>query len=47
MVICGVNAWYNGSITIEITLLVSPYRILLNDSNGHNCYLKKYYYFNI
>jgi hypothetical protein len=23
---------------VEITLLISPYKILSNDSNGHGCY---------
>jgi hypothetical protein len=31
----------------KITLLTSPYNIFLNDSNGHGCYFKKYYYFNL
>jgi hypothetical protein len=33
-----VNAWYSGSIVIEITLLINPYKFFLNDSNGHGCY---------
>jgi hypothetical protein len=41
----GVNAWYSGSILVEITLPISPYKI--NDSNEHGCYFKKCYYFNI
>jgi len=42
-----VDASYGGSISIEITLPTSPYNILQNDSKGHGCYLKKYYYSNI
>ncbi len=30
-----VNAWYCGSIVVEITFLINPYKIFLNDSNGH------------
>jgi hypothetical protein len=30
-----VNASYGGSISIKITLPTSPYKIFLNDSNGH------------
>jgi hypothetical protein len=41
-----VNAWYNGSIAIEITLPINPSKILKNNSNENGCYLKKYYYFN-
>jgi hypothetical protein len=43
----GVNAHYSVSIMIENTFLVSPYKILSNDSNGHGCYFKNYYYSNI
>ncbi len=42
-----VNAWYNGSIVVEITLPINPYKIFLNDSNGHGCCFLKYYYSNI
>jgi hypothetical protein len=42
-----VNACYSGSIAIKITLLISPYKIFLNASNGHGCYFKNHYYFNI
>ncbi len=42
-----VDASYGGSISIEITLPTSPYNILQNDSKGHGCYFKKYYYSNI
>jgi hypothetical protein len=30
-----VNAQDNGSITTKNTLFTSPYKILLNDPNGH------------
>jgi hypothetical protein len=33
-----VNAWYNGSMVAKITLPINPYKIFLNDSNGHGCY---------
>jgi hypothetical protein len=39
-----VNAWYSGSILVEITLLISPYKIILNDSNGQGYYFLKCYY---
>jgi len=42
-----VNAWLSGSISIEITLPISPYKNFLNDSNGHGCYIKNCYYFNL
>jgi hypothetical protein len=42
-----VDANYNGSILAKITFLTSPYKIFLNDSNGHVYYLKKCYYSNI
>jgi len=37
-----VNVRFNGSKVIENTLLMNPYNIILNDSNGHGCYFKKY-----
>jgi hypothetical protein len=37
-----VNAWYNGSKIVENILPIGPYKIFLNDSNGHSCYFKKY-----
>ncbi len=40
-----VNAWYSGSILVEITLPLSLYNIILNDSNGHGYYFKKCYYY--
>jgi hypothetical protein len=39
-----VNVNCNGSISTKITFPTSPYKIFLNDSNGHGCYLKIYYY---
>ncbi len=33
----NINGW-NVSISIEITLPISPYKIFLNDSNGHGFY---------
>lgn len=42
-IFCRVDASYDGSISIEITLFTSPYKIFYIDSNGHGCYLKKYY----
>jgi hypothetical protein len=45
-VCCGVNAWSCGSILAKITLPINLYKIFLNDSNVHNCYFKKCYYFN-
>jgi len=33
-----VNAWYSGSILGEITLPISPYKIILNDSNRQGYY---------
>jgi hypothetical protein len=42
-----VDASYGGSISVEITLPISPYKIFLNDSNGHGYYFLKYYYSNI
>jgi len=41
-----VNAWYNGSILVEITLII-PYIFFKNDSNGHGGYFLNYYYSNI
>jgi hypothetical protein len=41
-----VDASYGGSILVEITLLTSPYKIFLNDSNEHSCYFFKCYYSN-
>ncbi len=41
-----VNANYSGSISTKITFFTSPYKIFLNDSNGHGCYFKKCYYSN-
>jgi hypothetical protein len=32
-----VNAQYSGSIVTKNTLLISPYKIFKNDSNGHGC----------
>jgi hypothetical protein len=43
----GVNTWYSDSILVEITLLINPYKVIQNDSNGHGCYFKKCYYSNI
>jgi hypothetical protein len=37
-----VDASYGGLISAKITLPTSPYKIFLNDSNGHGCYFKKY-----
>ncbi len=37
-----VNWKYSGSKVVENTFPMSPYKILLNDSNGHGCYFKKY-----
>jgi hypothetical protein len=45
--ITRVDVIYGGSILAETTLFTSPYKIFLNDSNGHGCYFKKCYYFNI
>ncbi len=42
-----VNAWYNGSILVEITLPIISYKIFWNDSNEHIGYFLKEYYFNI
>jgi hypothetical protein len=42
-----VNAWYSDSIATKITLLINPYKIFSNDSNGHGCYFFKYFYSNI
>jgi hypothetical protein len=39
-----VNVNCNGSISTKITFPTSPYKIFLNDSNGHGCYFKIYYY---
>jgi hypothetical protein len=36
--------WFNIN---KFTLPKNPYKIFLNDSNGHGCYFLKYYYFNI
>jgi hypothetical protein len=33
-----VNAEYNGSKVIKNTLLISQYKIFLNDSNGYDYY---------
>jgi hypothetical protein len=41
-----VDASYSGSISTKITFLTNPYKIFLNDSNGHGCYFKKCYYSN-
>jgi hypothetical protein len=30
-----VNVQYSGSIVTKNTLFISPYKILLNDPNGH------------
>jgi hypothetical protein len=35
-----VNAWYRGSKVAKNTLIINPYKIFLNDSNGHGYYLK-------
>jgi hypothetical protein len=35
-----VDANYDGSILAKITLPISPYKILLNNSNGHGYYFK-------
>jgi len=35
-----VNVNCNGSISTKITFPTSPYKIFLNDSNGHGCYFK-------
>jgi hypothetical protein len=43
----GVDAQSNGSFLAILTFPISPYKIILNDSNGHGCYFKKYYYFNL
>jgi hypothetical protein len=32
---------------VEITLRITPYKILENDSNGHGGYFLKYYYSNL
>ncbi len=40
-----VNASYSGSISKKITFFINPYKIFKNDSNGHDCYFRKYYYF--
>jgi hypothetical protein len=37
-----VNARYSGSKAVENTHPMSPYKIFLNDSNGHGCYFLKY-----
>jgi hypothetical protein len=42
-----VDAQSSGSFFIVFTLFTSPYKIILNDSNGHGCYFKNYYYYNI
>jgi len=42
-----VNARYSGSKVAENTLLMNPYKIILNDSNGHGCYFEKYQYSNM
>ncbi len=33
-----VNAWYSGSKVAKNTFLINPYKIFLNDSNGHGCW---------
>jgi hypothetical protein len=42
-----VNAWSNVEISTKITLFISQYKIIWYDSNGHGCYILKYYYSNI
>jgi hypothetical protein len=42
-----VNAWLTGSISTEIKLPISPYKIFLNDWNEHGCYFFKCYYFDL
>jgi hypothetical protein len=42
-----VNARLNVLVLAEIALIISPYKIFFNDSNGHGCYFKKWYYSNI
>ncbi len=42
-----VNAQLNASILVEITFLISPYEIFLNDSNGHGFHFFNCYYSNI
>jgi hypothetical protein len=41
------NAKCNGSILSKITLPIRPYKILLNDANGHDYYFFKCYYYNL
>jgi hypothetical protein len=36
--IIWVNAQLSVSISVEIMLPISQYKIFLNDSNGHGCY---------
>jgi hypothetical protein len=42
-----IGASYSGSILAKITLPTIPYKFFLNDSNGHGCYFKNYYYYNL
>jgi hypothetical protein len=42
-----VNAQSSGSILADLHSPGSPYKILQNDSNGHGCCFKNYYYSNI
>ncbi len=47
---CLVQGWIQGIVdqkSVENTLPMSPYKIFLNDSNGHGCYFKKYEYSNM
>jgi hypothetical protein len=42
-----VNVWLSSLILIKITLLISLYKIFLNDSNAQDCYFLKCYYYNL
>jgi len=39
--ILQVNERLNVSILVEITFSISPYKVFKNNSNGHDCYVKK------
>jgi len=41
------NGQLNVFILVEITFLISPYKIFLNDSNRHGFYFFKCYYLNL
>ncbi len=47
LTIIKVNSKSSVSILVEITFLITPYKIFLNDSNGHGWYIFLIYYYNL